>query len=163
MAKDKIFHVFTHSKAKKSHQLVLLHVADHSNKGGLAWPRPSTLARKTGLSRYWVIRCLSDLILVGELELLPEGSPHGGVAYRFPPCSMCQLSLQLPKGYCQLSCPEPVNSVDTEPINTTEPIFRKNDAKDQDTWLTPEQAVKIGLTPGSRLYRLATGELQPEE
>jgi hypothetical protein len=28
-----------------------------------------------------------------------------------------------------------------------------------DEWLTPAQAVKLGLTPGSRLYKQATGEL----
>jgi hypothetical protein len=28
-----------------------------------------------------------------------------------------------------------------------------------DEWLTPEQAVGLGLTPGSRLYKQATGEL----
>jgi hypothetical protein len=35
--------------------------------------------------------------------------------------------------------------------------------EDRDEWLTHDEAVKFGLTPGSRLYRLATGELQPEE
>jgi hypothetical protein len=29
----------------------------------------------------------------------------------------------------------------------------------KDEWLTPEKAVKLGLTPGSRLYRKATGAL----
>ena len=33
----------------------------------------------------------------------------------------------------------------------------------KDEWLTDEQAVKIGLTPGSRLYRKATGEALPGE
>jgi hypothetical protein len=32
-----------------------------------------------------------------------------------------------------------------------------------DEWLTPEKAVKLGLTPGSRLYRKAIGELLPGE
>jgi hypothetical protein len=30
-------------------------------------------------------------------------------------------------------------------------------AEDTDEWLTHEQAVKLGLTPGSRLYKQATG------
>jgi hypothetical protein len=30
-------------------------------------------------------------------------------------------------------------------------------AEDADEWLTHEQAVKLGLTPGSRLYKQATG------
>ncbi len=33
----------------------------------------------------------------------------------------------------------------------------------KDVWLTCEQAVKLGLTPGSRFYRLATGAVQSEE
>ena len=33
----------------------------------------------------------------------------------------------------------------------------------KDEWLTPEQAVKLGLTPGSRLYRHAIGALSPGE
>jgi hypothetical protein len=32
-----------------------------------------------------------------------------------------------------------------------------------DEWLTPEKAVKLGLTPGSRLYRKAIGVLPPGE
>jgi hypothetical protein len=32
-----------------------------------------------------------------------------------------------------------------------------------DEWLTPEKAVKLGLTPGSRLYRKAIGALLPGE
>jgi hypothetical protein len=35
--------------------------------------------------------------------------------------------------------------------------------EEKETWLTHEQAVRIGLTPGSRLYRQATGELLSEE
>jgi hypothetical protein len=41
-------------------------------------------------------------------------------------------------------------------------LYLQNETDDKDEWLTHEQAVKIGLTPGSRLYRLATGEAQPE-
>jgi DNA-binding transcriptional MocR family regulator len=33
----------------------------------------------------------------------------------------------------------------------------------KDEWLTPEKAVKLGLTPGSRLYRKAIGALLPGE
>jgi hypothetical protein len=44
-----------------------------------------------------------------------------------------------------------------------ESLYLQNETYDKDRWLTHEQAVKIGLTPGSRLYRLATGEALPEE
>ena len=163
MAISTLLHVLNHSKTKKSHQLVLLRIADHINKDGLAWPRPTTLARKTGLSRYWVIRCLAELVLVGELEIIPDGSPQGGVAYRFPPCSECQLTLQLPKSNCQLSCTHSVNSVDTEPIYNESIHCKTNADEPEERWLTYEQAVALGLTPGTRLYKKATGELPPED
>ena len=61
-----------------------------------------------------------------------------------------------------VSSHEVVYSVDPNLLNT-EPIYCQNDANDKNEWLTPEQAVKIGLTPGSRLYKKATGELQVGE
>ena len=84
MAIDKILYVFTHSKAKKSHKLVLLEIANHTNQEGLAWPSYRTLIAKTGLSRRRVIDIVADLHAVGELEVLPHGSPHGSQAYRIP-------------------------------------------------------------------------------
>jgi hypothetical protein len=36
-------------------------------------------------------------------------------------------------------------------------------AEDKGRWLTHKEAVKLGLTVGSRLFRLATGELLPSE
>jgi hypothetical protein len=44
-----------------------------------------------------------------------------------------------------------------------ESLYPENETEDKDRWLTHEQAVKIGLTPGSRLYRQATGEVLSEE
>jgi hypothetical protein len=158
MAIDKILYVLTHSKAKKSHKLVLLEIANHINAEGLAWPSHSSLARKTGLTRQWVIQCIADLVFVGELEVVLNGSPTGGHAYRIPPC---QLSLQLPKSACKLSHSETVNSVDTNLLY--ESLYLQTETEDKNEWLTHEQAVKIGLTPGSRLYKLATGEALPEE
>jgi hypothetical protein len=157
MAINTLLYVLSHSKAKKSHKLVLLEIANHTNSEGLA--TPTTLSRKTGLSRQWVIQCISDLILVGELEFVPHGSPQRRHAYRIPEC---QVNLQYPKSNCKLNHSESVNSVDLESVYT-EPIYCKNETEDKDEWLTHAQAVKIGLTPGSRLYRLATGEAQPEE
>jgi hypothetical protein len=159
MAINTLLYVLSHSKAKKSHKLVLLEIANHTNSEGLAWPTPTTLSRKTGLSRQWVIQCISDLILVGELEFVPHGSPQRRHAYRIPEC---QVSLQYPKRNCKLSHSESVNSVDLESVNN-ESLYLQNETDDKERWLTHAQAVKIGLTPGSRLYRLATGEAQSEE
>jgi hypothetical protein len=44
-----------------------------------------------------------------------------------------------------------------------ESLYLQNKSDDKDECLTHEQAVKIGLTPGSRMYRMATGEALPEE
>jgi hypothetical protein len=40
-----------------------------------------------------------------------------------------------------------------------ESLYPKNDFEDKIGWLTPQQAVEFGLSPGSRLYRQAIGEL----
>ncbi len=159
MAIDTLLHVLNNSKAKKSHKLVLVEIANRTNKEGLAWPSYATLARATGLTRQWVIKCVADLEAVGELEILPHGSPTGGQAYRIP---TGQLSLPDEIIPGKLSHQKVVNSVDPNLLNT-EPIYCQNDANDKDEWLTPEQAVKIGLTPGTRLYRQATGEVLPGE
>jgi hypothetical protein len=42
-------------------------------------------------------------------------------------------------------------------------LYSKNDSNEEEAWLSPDDAVKLGLTPGSRMYRRATGELLPEE
>jgi hypothetical protein len=65
-------------KAKKSHRLVLLEIANHVNDdNGLAWPSQNTIARRTGLSRRWIVEIIADLVAVGELKIIPEGGPNG--------------------------------------------------------------------------------------
>ncbi|MDQ3831118.1 MAG: helix-turn-helix domain-containing protein [Candidatus Tectomicrobia bacterium] len=158
MAINTVLYVLNFSKAKKSHKLVLLEIANHTNKDGLAWPSHSTLARKTGLTRRWIVQIVSDLQTVGELAVIPGGGPHGEQAYRIPGC---ELTSQGMISSDEVSSLLGVNSLHIESV--IESLYPENETNDKDGWLTPEQAVKIGLTPGSRLYRLATGELQPEE
>ena len=156
MAIDKILQVLTHSKAKKSHQLVLLHIADHTNSDGLAWPSYRRLANRTGLVRHWVIKIVADLVAMGELEIVPHGSPKGTHAYRIPTGT---VSVPGMKSLGTLSVEKVVQPVYPNLINT-ESVSPKTDEKDR--FLTHAEAVKLGLSPGSRLYRKATGELPPE-
>jgi hypothetical protein len=78
--------------------------------------------------------------------------------------------------------PEKVKSESSKPLeslqNTARKVVDTKERKDKaempvdhvpeqrestDEWLTPEQAEKLGLTPGSRLYQKATGALLPGE
>jgi hypothetical protein len=158
MAIDKILYVLTHSKAKKSHQLVLLRIANRINSEGLAWPSYATLASETGLSRRHVIRIVADLQAVGELEILPEGSPYGTPAYRIPGSDTMSPGM---KSRGDKNDTELVTSC--HPNQLIESLYRKNDSNEEEAWLTPDEAVRLGLSPGSRLYQKATGELLPEE
>jgi Helix-turn-helix domain len=155
MAIDTLLHVLNNSKAKKSHRLVLIEIANHINADGLAWPSYQRLANRTGLTRSWVIKIVSQLQAVGELEILPNSSPTGGQAYRIP---TGVLSTPGMKSRGVVSSQEVVYSVDPNLIY--ESVYCTNDTED---YLTAEQAVAFGLTPGSRLFKKATGELKPEE
>jgi hypothetical protein len=156
MAIDRILYVLNHSKAKKSHRLVLIEIANHTNREGLAWPSYQRLADRTGLTRRYVIEIVSDLQAVGELEILPTGSPSGGQAYRIPTSELSSPGM-ISSG--ETSSLEVVNSV--HPNLIYESLYPQTETKDKDGWLTHDEAVQFGLTPGSRLYRLATGEVQP--
>ena len=168
MAINTLLHVLTNSKAKKSHRLVLIEIANHTNKEGLAWPSYQTLANKTGLTRRRVIDLVADLAAVGELEILPNGSPTGGQAYRIrgddePPAPRM-------KSRGEMVSPEdsiPGEIFDTKLVKPFHPnlyiesLYPNNETEDQNRWLTPDEAVRLGLTPGSRLYQNATGKALP--
>jgi hypothetical protein len=153
MAIDKILHVLNHSKAKKSHRLVLIEIANHINNHGLAWPSYQRLANRTGLVRHWVIKIVSDLVAVGELKIVPNASPTGTNAYRIPTGT---VSVPRMKSLGTVSVNEVVQSVYPNLLNTES--LSQDETKE--TWLTPNEAVALGLTPGSRMYRQATGETQ---
>ena len=158
MAIDTLLHVLNHSKAKKSHRLVLIEIANHTNKDGISWPSYQRLSNRTGLTRSWVIKIVSELQAVGELEILPTGSPTGGHAYRIPTGVLSTPDDSI-RGVVSRS--EVVYSVDPNLIY--ESIYRKNQTETEEGFLTPEAAVAFGLTPGSRMYKKATGQLLPGE
>jgi hypothetical protein len=170
MAIHSLLQVLNHSKAKKSHRLVLIEIANHTNKAGLAWPSYQRLANRTGLSKRWVIQIIQDLEAVGELLVIPNGAPNGGQAL-YITCGAVDTAGELTsprmKSSGELSSKKVVNSLHTESVYD-ESIDSKNCTSEstdepEETWFTPDEAVRLGLTRGSRMYRKATGELLPEE
>ena len=167
MAINTLLHVLNNSKAKKSHKLVLIEIANHTNNDGLAWPSYQTLANKTGLSRRRVIDLVADLAAVGEVEILPDGGPHGEQAYRIP---TGEASTPRMKSRGETISPDdftPSEIFDTPLVKPFHPnlyiesVYCKNETNDEEAWLSPEAAVRLGLTPGSRMFRQATGEILP--
>jgi hypothetical protein len=157
-----ILHVFNHSKTKKSHRLVLLEIANHVNdKNGLAWPTYETIANKTGLSRRWVIELVSDLVAVGELKIIPNGGPNGEQAYRI---LRGEVSSPPPARRGEVSSKNGVNSLHPESYIRESILLKKsgeegNGEEDvEQRPMTKTEALKIGLTPGSSLFRFVTGE-----
>jgi hypothetical protein len=168
MAINTLLHVLNNSKAKKSHKLVLIEIANHTNSEGLAWPSYQTLANKTGLSRRRVIDLVADLSAVGEVEILPEGGPHGEQGYRIP---TGEVRTPRMKSRGETISPDdltPGEIFDTPLVKSFHPnlyiesVYFKNESNEEEAWLTPNEAVKLGLTPGSRMYRQATGEVLPD-
>jgi hypothetical protein len=74
--------VWQGSRHKSGNLLVLLAIADHADDEGKAWPGIPLLARKARLSERHTRRCLSELLVSGELEILAEPAPSGGKWYQ---------------------------------------------------------------------------------
>ncbi len=74
--------VWESSNAKLGARLVLLAIADHSNKDGLAWPSAGRIACETLLSLRQVRRCLSELERAGELVIERGAGPNRTHVYR---------------------------------------------------------------------------------
>ena len=70
------------SRHKSGNLLVLLALADHADDEGKAWPGVRSLAWKARLSQRHIRRCLSELLVSGELEILAEPAPSGGKWYQ---------------------------------------------------------------------------------
>jgi len=63
--------VFDNSKAQGIERLILLVIADHCNsEGENAFPRVSVIARRANVNERTVRRRLSDLVALGELEIV---------------------------------------------------------------------------------------------
>jgi hypothetical protein len=154
MSISSLLFVLDKSKSKKSHHLVLIEIANHINKHGLAWPSDNTIARKTGLSRRRVIGLVADLQAVGELEILPEGGPHSEQAYGIPGDAMVAPGMKSSGEIFDMEVVQPLH-----PNLVFEPDISGIESDDErDTPLTEEEALRLGLTKGPILFRKMTGQ-----
>lgn len=71
--------VLHHSRAKGTHKLVLLGIANHEGDGG-AWPSVPTLARYANVSERHVQRSLAWLVGHGEVEVALQAGGGLGLA-----------------------------------------------------------------------------------
>lgn len=67
--------VWSESRAQGSARLIMLCIADHADKAGVAWPSEKTMAKETLVSERQVMRVIPQLIEMGELVI--EERPHG--------------------------------------------------------------------------------------
>jgi Helix-turn-helix domain len=74
--------VWKGSRHRSGNLLVLLALADHADDQGKAWPGIRLLARKARLSERHTRRCLTELVVGGEVEILPNKAPSGRTWYQ---------------------------------------------------------------------------------
>jgi helix-turn-helix protein len=74
--------VWKGSRHRSGNLLVLLALADHADDQGKAWPGIPLLARKARLSERHTRRCLTELVVSGEVEILPNKAPSGRTWYQ---------------------------------------------------------------------------------
>jgi hypothetical protein len=66
-----------HSRAGKTDKLVLIGIANHEGDGG-AWPSVGTLARYANCSERHVQRAISNLVELGEVEVVKQRGGNEG-------------------------------------------------------------------------------------
>jgi hypothetical protein len=76
--------VWRQSRATGIPKFVLLAIADHADKEGVAWPGVPRLAQMVGRSERTVQRCLEELELLGDLKREIHGAnvPHRRRSYQ---------------------------------------------------------------------------------
>jgi len=74
--------VWKQSRQKSGTLLVLLALADYTNREGFAWPAVSTLARKVRMSKRNVQRCVRALEQAREIEVRRNQGRRGSNIYR---------------------------------------------------------------------------------
>lgn len=84
MSFDLTAKVWANSKAGGSEKLILLALADYVNAkhANSCFPSLNSLAKKTGLSRRTVIRSISKLEGMGEIQIEPGKGPNGVHLFR---------------------------------------------------------------------------------
>lgn len=72
MTIERVGDVLRHSKAKGTEKVVLIGIANHDGDGG-AWPSIETLSKYANVDRRSIQRAISNLVAMGELEVIPQG------------------------------------------------------------------------------------------
>jgi hypothetical protein len=152
--------VWSESQHKGSELLLLLAIADNANDQGVAYPSRRTLAKKTRMSDRHVKRLVQVLIRSGELLVHFGAGPRG--------CNEYQITLSTEGGQ---DVPRKISSgghpgskrgdiavspePNTEPKREEKPFSLSGDdgPTGPGVRLTPIELKRLGLTPGSVVWR----------
>jgi DNA-binding MarR family transcriptional regulator len=149
--------VWAESQHKGSELLLLLAIADNANDQGVAYPSVRTLAKKTRLHPHHVKKLLRVLEASGELVTQVGAGPRGCNEYEVTlpgsnllPRMKSSGSPQDQKGVVP-RLPEP----NTKPEREEKPFSLEVDrgAPAPEVRLTPIELKRLGLTPGSTVWR----------
>ena len=83
MSIEAVRHVLENSKTKGAQRLILLVIAEHADRSGIAWPSVETIARLANCSGRFVKRTIAKLD-AGELVLERGGGRGRSNRYRIP-------------------------------------------------------------------------------
>lgn len=125
--------VWEHSESRHGARLVLLRIADGMRTAdSWAWPSVETLRRKTRLTERAVRNAISDLEIMGELEVQRSAAPGGVSRYRIRsyPCKDCTCI------YC------------TPPANFAPPSFSLVDGQEGADFAGAENAGGADISAG---------------
>ncbi|MDQ3831906.1 MAG: helix-turn-helix domain-containing protein [Candidatus Tectomicrobia bacterium] len=152
-------HVWQRSQHKGSELLLLLAIADNANDQGIAYPSVRTLAKKTRLSRRNVQYLINKVEQSGELRVSVGTGPHGCNEYHillewganFAQGMKSPDEKQRMKGGAKAIAPEP----NTEPKREEKTFSLESDhgAPAPEVSLSPIELKRLGLTPGSTVWR----------
>ena len=151
--------VWDQSQHKGSELLLLLAIADNANDQGVAYPSVRTLAKKTRLSTRQVKRLIKVVELSGELRVSYETGPRGCNEYsillggdKMTPDEITRCHPGSKGGDIAVS-PEP----NTKPKREEKPFSLEVEngpsAPEDQVSLTPIELKRLGLTPGSVVWR----------
>jgi helix-turn-helix protein len=140
--------VWQRSQHKGSELLLLLALADNANDQGVAYPSRRTLAKKTRMSDRHVKRLVQVLIRSGELVVHFGSGPRG--------CNEYQITLaggqDVPRRISSGGHPgSKRGDIAVSPESDTEPREK------EDFSLSPTDLKRVGLTPGSLVWRSILG------
>ena len=83
MSFEAVRHVLENSKTKGAQRLILVVIAEHADKNGLAWPSVDTIARLANCSERFVKKTISEL-KSEELTIERGGGRGRSNRYRIP-------------------------------------------------------------------------------